>query len=486
MYKWFLTLEKKSIARGNRSKLDIVVAIFKWLGIVYIALMMLLLGLSVYEISEEYFPNQSVILTISRFIVYYFAIEFTFRFFLQKTPTTSIKQYLILNIPRKKIVSFYVGKTFFSAFNTLQLFFLIPFAIMAYTKGESTITVIAWSFSMYCVVLMLHAITIISKVYSPLFYTIIGLACAGGLFQYYEVIDPTIYTQYLYDLPYYFPTSIILYIFLLIIVIYGLYKFYVKRLYLDYLESKKIKTGINIELVWLDRFGSFAPFLKNDIRLIFRNKRATTTLGMSVLFLGYGLFMYNANTPQTFSVFIAFFSTGGFLMLFGQYVPSWDSSYYPLFMTQNVSYVDYLKSKWLIIVFGTFISTILCFFYYFIYPDLFYLIIGMGIYNIGINGYIVLWGGAYLKSPIDLTSSKGVFGDKNAFDLRLMLISLPKILMPMLFYMIGDLIYPFWGGIACLICLGVIGLFFYKPIFAKIEQIYKIEKYKALVAFKKK
>jgi len=485
MYKWFLALEKKSLARGNKSKLDVVVTIFKWIGIVYIGLMMLLFGFSAYEMAEEYFPNQSAILTVSRFIVYYFTVEFTFRFFLQKVPTASIKQYLILNIPRKKIVAFYVGKTFFTAFNTVQLFFLIPFAIMAYTKGESAITVVAWSIGMYCIVLMLHSITIITKAYSPLFYAVVGVVCAGGLLQYYEIVDPTIYTQYIYSLPYVFPASAIAYFLILIIVIYVLYQFYIKRLYLDNFGEGNDNIGRDIQLSWLDNLGGFAPFLRNDIRLILRNKRARVTVILSVLFMGYALLVYNDEVPSTL-LLGAFFSTGGFLMMFGQYVPSWDSAYYPLFMTQNVSYVDYLKSKWLIIAFGTLISTVLCFFYYFIYPELFYLIIGMGIYNIGINGYIVLWGGAYLKSPIDLTSSKGVFGDKNAFSLKLLLITLPKMLLPMLFFVIGNLMYPFWGGIGLLILFGIIGLFFNKPIFAKIEQIYKREKYKALIAYKKK
>lgn len=485
MYKWFLTLEKKSLARGNKSKLDIFVAIFKWLGIIYIGLMMLLLGFSAYEISEEYFPNQSALLTVSRFIVYYFTAEFTFRFFLQKIPTASIKQYLILNIPRKKIVLIYVGKTFFSAFNTLQLFFLLPFAIIAYTKGESAITVIAWSISMYCIVLMLHAITIITKAYSPMFYAVVGVVCLGGLLQYYEIVDPTIYTQYIYNLPYYFPASIAAYLLLLVVVIFALYQFYRSRLYLDYFEGENDIIVRDIQLSWLDNLGSFSPFLRNDIRLILRNKRARVTVILSIFLLGYALFIYSDEFPIML-VLGGFFSTGGFLMLFGQYVPSWDSAYYPLFMTQNVRYVDYLTSKWILIILGTIASTIIGLFYYFISVELFYMIIAMGIYNIGVNGYIVLWGGAYLKSPIDLTSSKGVFGDKNAFDLRVMLISLPKIVMPMILYMIGDLIYPFWGGISLLILIGIIGLFFYKPIFAKIEQIYKREKYKALIAYKKK
>jgi len=245
---------------------------------------------------------------------------------------------------------------------------------------------------------------------------------------------------------------------------------------LDDLEKVRIKEGIALEMSWLDRFGRYASFLRNDVRLIVRNKRARVTVLMSIVFLFYGVFMFNTSgkeaIPMTFAVFLAFFSTGGFLMLFGQYVPSWDSSYYPLLMTQNVLYRDYLMSKWLIIALGTFVSTILCFFYIFVDMKLFYLILAMGIFNIGVNGYFVLWGGAYLKTPMDLTAAKNVFGDKNAFNLRVMLISMPKVLLPVLFYFLGSLIYPFWGGFVLLILIGLAGIFFYKYAFQFIEKNY--------------
>ena len=58
------------------------------------------------------------------------------------------------------------------------------------------------------------------------------------------------------------------------------------------------------------------------------------------------------------------FSTGGFLFMFGSFVPSWDSQYYPLMMTQNIEYKEYLNSKWSLMIIGTVISTVLASFIY--------------------------------------------------------------------------------------------------------------------------
>ncbi|WP_060874643.1 DUF5687 family protein [Myroides odoratus] len=489
MYNWFFTLERKRLARGNKSNMDIVVLIFKWLAIVYFASMMLLAGIATYHGIQEYFTTATPIEIVSRYLIYYFALELMFRFFLQKGPVASIKPYLILNIPRSKIVSFYVGKTFLSAFNIVQLFFFIPFAIVAIAEGESSIAVLAWTLAIYSIVFMMHCVAILMSAYAPVFYGVLGFVALCFGLQYYDIVDPTLYTQYFYVLPYQYPLSVGVYFLVLGLFIWSTYRFFLKRMYLDDLEKVRIKEGIALEMSWLDRFGRYASFLRNDIRLIVRNKRARVTVLMSVVFLFYGVFMFNTSgkeaMPMTFAVFLAFFSTGGFLMLFGQYVPSWDSSYYPLLMTQNVSYRDYLMSKWLIIALGTFVSTILCFFYIFVDLKLFYLILAMGIFNIGINGYFVLWGGAYLKTPMDLTAAKNVFGDKNAFNLRVMLISMPKVLLPILFYFLGSLIYPFWGGFVLLILIGLAGIFFYKYAFQFIEKIYIREKYAALAAYKK-
>ena len=43
------------------------------------------------------------------------------------------------------------------------------------------------------------------------------------------------------------------------------------------------------ELKWLDGFGRISFFLKNDIRLIVRNKRARMAVWMGFAFLFYGL-----------------------------------------------------------------------------------------------------------------------------------------------------------------------------------------------------
>jgi hypothetical protein len=60
-----------------------------------------------------------------------------------------------------------------------------------------------------------------------------------------------------------------------------------------------------------------------------------------------------------------------------------------------------------------------------------------GIYNIGVNSQLVLLGGAYTKTPIDLGSGK-VPLEKKAFNFKTMLISIPQLGLPVFLYWLGS------------------------------------------------
>ncbi|RZJ54189.1 MAG: hypothetical protein EOO44_05970, partial [Flavobacterium sp.] len=268
------------------------------------------------------------------------------------------------------------------------------------------------------------------------------------------------------------------------------FKYFKNNLFLDAGLSKKEDIAATENLSWLNQFGILGTFLKNDIKLIKRNKRSKMTIFMSIMFLFYGLLFFSGgietyNNP-TMHIFGAIFVSGGFLFTFGQFVPSWDSSYYQLMMTQNIPYRGYITSKWWLIVIATVISTIIASFY--IYFGLqYYIIILVGaIYNIGVNSHLVLLGGAYTKTPVDLSSASGAFGDKKAFNVNVMLLTIPKLLLPVVLYWIGFKINGSNLGLAFVALAGVTGFVLRSKVFSLIEKRYKVEKYSTISAYKQK
>ena len=81
--------------------------------------------------------------------------------------------------------------------------------------------------------------------------------------------------------------------------------------------------------------------------------------------------------------FLGFFVTGGFNFMFGQRVPAWDSSYYPLMMTQNVSLQRFSQSKMGAFVIAISVSMILAVGYAFIGWEFYFTIFAAGLYNLG-------------------------------------------------------------------------------------------------------
>ncbi|MCR9183747.1 MAG: DUF5687 family protein, partial [Flavobacteriaceae bacterium] len=157
--------------------------------------------------------------------------------------------------------------------------------------------------------------------------------------------------------------------------------------------------------------------------------------------------------------------------------------YYPLMMSQNITYRDYLDSKWWLMVIATVVTTILSSFYLYFGWEVYLALLVGAIYNIGVNAHIVLWAGAYVKTPIDLTQNKNVFGDKQSFNIKSVLLALPKLLLPMILYAIGHYTYGPTLGYVIVAGFGVLGFAFKNKVFAIIETIYKTEKYKTIAAY---
>src|SRR5690606_14225017 len=169
--------------------------------------------------------------------------------------------------------------------------------------------------------------------------------------------------------------------------------------------------------------------------------------------------------------------SGGFMMLFGQYVPSWDSSYYPLMMTQNVPYRTYLESKWILMVLATVVSTVIASFYLYFGINTYLTIVAVACYNIGWNCYLSLITGAFVRSKVDLTSSKSAFGDKKAFNIQTLLLSIPTIGIPIFLYWILNHFLEFNYAILIFILIGLLGILVKPLMFHLIEKLYKSQKY---------
>jgi hypothetical protein len=306
--------------------------------------------------------------------------------------------------------------------------------------------------------------------------------------QYYGWFDITAFSAPFFNALYTLPSISVLSWVLLAGLAWAAFKYFRRNMFLDAGLATKHSIAKTEDYSWLNRFGNLGTFLKNDIKLIRRNKRSRTAVIMGFMFLFYGLLFFTdaieAYENPVWKIFAGIFVTGGFLFSFGQFVPSWDSSYYPLMMSQNIKYREYLTSKWYLVIIATILSTVLASFYIYFGWDAYLAVLVGAVYNIGVNSYLVLWGGAYIKTPIDLTSNKKAFGDKQAFNVKTLLLTLPKLLLPLGVYAMGHYLLNPTAGYIFVALTGVLGFAFKNVVFRMIEKIYKKEKYKTLLAYK--
>jgi len=485
MIKKFIYLEWKAFIRSASFGKNLAMKIIIGFLMIYFSLIFIGMGVGAFYILKD--MKLEPLRAVNQFLIYYFLFDLVIRLLLQAIPVLNIKPLLVLPFKKPTIVHFSLGKTVLSFFNWVHALFFIPFSVVLILNGYDVVGIVFWHLGIMAVIYINNFLNIILSNIDKLFIVFVVLILALAAAQYYKVFDVTVFTtpffQNFYDIEGLFLIPIVVLIALHVFT----FKYFKKNLYLDAGLSVKQDVAATENLTWLNQFGTLGTFLKNDIKLIKRNKRSKTTIFMSILFLFYGLiFFANSHQPAVMHIFAGIFVSGGFLFVFGQFVPSWDSSYYQLLMTQNVPYRGYITSKWWLIVIATFISTILASFYLFYGWEVYLTIVVGAIYNIGVNSHLVLLGGAFTKTPIDLSNAGGAFGDKKAFNVSAMLLSLPKILLPLALYSIGLYLNNKNFGLGLVAGAGVLGFIFRDKVFSLIEKRYKIEKYSTINAYKQK
>lgn len=485
MFKHFINLELKSFLRsasfGNKLVMKIIMAFFA----IYFAVLMIALGSGIFYIIQDS-GYEDPLLFVNKYAFYWFLGHLLLRYIAQSIPVMSIRPLMILPIKKASLVHFVLGKSTISFFNILHAFFFIPFSIVLLVNGYSSVGVITWHIGMMALVFASNYLNILANKKDAILIPVALIVAALIASQYYKWFDITLYTQVFFDALYSSPAALGIVLLLLGILYYFAYYYFINNMYFDDKLATKQKTADGKEYAWLNKYGTLGTFLKNDIKLITRNKRSKNTVLTGFFFLFYGLLFFRQeidSTGNVMQIFAGIFVSGGFLMNFGQFVPSWDSAYYKLLMSQNITYKDYLTSKWWLVVIATVISTVLASFYlYFGWQTYMAIVVG-AIYNIGVNSHIVLWGGAYMKTPIDLNVGKNAFGNKQGFNVQNMLFAIPKLLVPIALYALGNYLISPNAGFALVVLAGIIGFAFRDKVFTIIEKTYKTEKYKTINAY---
>jgi len=489
MFKRFISLEWKQFRRASYFQKGLAIKILMGFLVLYFGGIALAFGAGVFFVAKKMVPDMDPVETVNKFLIFWFLFDLLFRYFMQQLPVMNVKPLMVAPVKRSSVIHYLLGKTSVSFFNILPLFVFIPFSIVMLFQGYPVLNVIGWFISVFAITLCLNFTNFLVNKNNVVFYSLLVILVLLAGLEYYKIYNVSESIGAVFNFLFNNPYIALLPILLLIFLYKATFNFVKKGFYLDDAVSKKVKEVNTTDLSWMNRFGAVAPFIKNDVKLIWRNVRPKQVVLMSCMFLFYGLFFFTSDTYKEMPALLAFaamFITGGFLISFGQLVPSWDSEYYKMLMSQNIPYKQYLESKWYLMVFAVVVSFILATPYIYFGWDIYAMIAAGAVFNVGLNSFITLFGGALNRVPIELNVKAKAFSNTNGFNPVQLLIGLPKVFLPMILFYIPYKLIGFNAGLITVAMSGVLGIVFRKYIFNFIVSIYQKGKYKTIAAFSEK
>ena len=484
----FLKLEWKQYFRSSYWGKGIALKILMAFFALYLIVSFLSIGIGGYDILKKEFPNQDPLQLVNSFLFFAFFGDLIFRYLMQKLPVMNIKPLLILPIEKNKLVHYILGKSAFSFFNFLTLFFYIPFSIVLISEEYNTSGVLGWLIAVFFIILSLNFLNFLINKNNVAFW-IIAAASAGLIAaQRFRFFDVSTYSQQIFDAFYTNPILCLVSLIMVVLLYYVNFQQLKIKVYLDDAVAVKTNEASAINLSWTNRFGDIAPFIKNDIRLIWRNKRTKTVFFMSFLFLFYGLIFFNdpiyREKMSALLLFAALFVTGGFTLNYGQFIPAWDSSHYKMLMSQNIKYRKFLESKWFLMVAMTVILYFSSIPYVYYGIDIFLMITAGAIFNIGFNSLFLLYAGSFNRKRIDL--EKSGFSNMQGTSATQFLIIIPIMGLPMILFWVFNSIFGQGTGLIAIALVGIICIAFKNYFMDRIEKKYLKDKYATIQAFEQK
>ena len=255
----FIRLEWKQFIRSSYWQKSVALNIFLVFIALYFILVFLGLGIGLYPILKEKFPDQDPFNMVNQFLFYWFLADLLMRFFFQKLPVMNVKPLLALPVKKRKIVHYVLSKSVISFFNFLPLFTVIPFGIILISEGYDLSKVLNWVFLMLIATQVINFLNFIieSKSSATDLAMLPILVIIGTLYllNHFEILT---LSAYLFNaVTWIISSSFYLVIpFLLLGLLYFInFRMLISQLYLDQSLQTKATVVSSSDLSWTNRLG---------------------------------------------------------------------------------------------------------------------------------------------------------------------------------------------------------------------------------------
>ncbi len=488
MVKWFLLHEWKAKIRSPFWQKSIGINIVLGLLAAYLGLNMLALGFFLDVMLLDAFPERPPFDIFNQYLLYYLLADLLMRFFLQQFPVFDLQRYLLLPVKKSKLFHFLLLKSIPTFFNVLPLFFIIPFAVKVVFPGYAILTALTWLVLVLSLVLINNFVAYyLKKTFSLQPLVSIGvIALLAGLayLDFRGLLPLSAFFAAALEGVLRQPALIIAPLTILAGVYVFLYSVFQRYAYLDAQVNARRRiasSGQNFEV--LDRLGKIGQIIQLDINLIWRNKRPRTMLLMAVVFFFYPFIFLDMMDSPGWMIFVGIIVTGMTMANYGQFLLSWESSFFDLLMGRNFSMREYFEAKFFLFTGMVTFFTLFSLLYGFLNLQLPLIFLAVALYNIGVNSFVTMYFSTYNTKRID--PERQAFFNYEGVGASQFLYVIPLFLGPILIYLpFGASGYPYAGLAAIALC-GLVGILFRNQLLDALTNQFRARKYIITSGFKK-
>jgi hypothetical protein len=430
-------------------------------------------GLLLKEIIEILAPNQDPIVVLNSYLIYFFLLEFMYRYFLQKLPIVDLESLLHLPLGKAKIMHSLLLRTFFSPITIIALLLFLPFSLEVIASQYNSASAFFWLGSILLTSWTIHWLMLWFKqrfedsligIVVVFVVMVLGVSSSyAGWFNLGEITKPA------FDLALQSPIPVLILAGLMMGAYIVAHRFYVSNAYLEDLTEEQDIRFANQSIGFLARFGLPGELANLEWKLIIRHKKSRSMVMLSAIFLLYGLIFYTNPMYQSedggispIFIFVGIFITGIFSIQYSQQFLSWNSANFDFFLTRGFGIESLVRGKYLLMA----SISMLCFLasvpYVYFGWDILLVHIATFLFNVGVMIHLIIYWSLWKPKPMDL--NKGAMFNYEGVGAAQFLIIIPMMGGPYLVYLPFSLLLGDYAGLLALGIVGVAGLLGFKQL----------------------
>jgi hypothetical protein len=523
MVRWLIRHRWKEVVRSVIFRRNLVAGILGAILGAFVVLNLVSVGLLLDRMIAAVAPDRDPVEVCNSLILYVLGGMLLLRFFFQSTADQLVGPYLHLPVNRGRLVHWMLFRSLVTSFNVLPLVLFLPFAVKVVAPVHGAMSGTAWIVWLflwnlgfgYLAYLARKALVIHPNRFVILAGAVVGILAADAL----GLLPLSIVSGFLFDLPLSKPWSFPA-VLLALAALHGVgHRLIAAHLHLEGTTPGRLARS---------RWESFLPHGRGElldlavleVKLLSRNRRprAALTFALAVPLVGFIAYptilsdegyerwrLASGAAVERYQmegvesavlerlqsrrlrthlnlVYLGVLFTGTFMIMYGQFVLAWESTYFEGLVARRLDFLKYLEAKYLILILLSFFGYLVCLPFLVLSRDILYMNSVIFLYNLGVNCHFLLFLGTFARKRLLLEEGAMTNQGRGAAQYLMLL---PTMLLPLLIYLPFGLSDRFNAGYACLGLLGVLGVGLRRPVLRAVAHRLERKKHLIVAAFRK-